>query len=211
MKLSAVIAVAICGFLGGCAYNIAPTNAPAVNVYSSYDSKIPGTWVLVVDPSVEFSRDIKPSTYICQAHKYPFSTGDSIKASVTQTLTNVFEELAIRPSSPSAEEMRSQNWRGVIVIRLDSFQPRLACQQGFWSATCSATADLSFGLEVNGPDGRLLGTSVGSSKTADGDSGAYCGDAANVFSEAYRLALRDALERLAEKVSNTQRLRGEGS
>ncbi len=194
--------------LSGCAYNVAPTAAPAVNVYSSYDSKIAGTWVLVVDPSAEFQREIKPSTYVCSAHKYPFSAGDTIKSSITQTMGNVFHEVVTRSSAPTAEEIKANSLAGVVIVRLDSFQPRLACQQGFWSATCTATADLSFGIEVNGPDGRMLGTSVGSSKTFDGDAGGACGDAANVFAEAYRLALKDSLERMAERVANAPKLRG---
>ena len=103
--------------------------------------------------------------------------------------------------------MKGGNVSGTIIVRLDSFQPRLACQMGFWSGTCTATADISFGVEVSGPSGRLLGTSIGASKTHDGDSGGACGDAANVFAEAYRLALRDALERMAERISNAPRLR----
>ena len=208
MKNAALYAIGLATLVTGCAYNVAPTTAPAVNVYSSYDSKIPGTWVLVVDPSTEFQREIKPSTYVCSAHKYPFGSGDTIKSSITQTMENVFEEIVMRSAAPTSEEIKQNSLAGVVIVRLDSFQPRLACQQGFWSASCSATADMSFGVEINGVDGRLLGTSVGSSKTHDGDAGGACGDAANVFAEAYRLALKDSLERMAERVANAPKLRG---
>jgi hypothetical protein len=161
----------------------------------------------VVDPSTEFRREIKPATYVCSAHTYPFESGDTMRASIMNSLDGVFEETLVRTHTPTMEEMRSENIAGVVVIRLDSFMPRLACQMGFWSGTCTATADLSFGIEISGPGGRLLGTSVGSSKTTDGDSGGACGDAANVFAEAYRLALRDALERMAERISNSPRVR----
>lgn len=209
MRVKLIWAVVTVSALSACAYNVQPTSAPAVNVYSSYDSKIPGTWTLVVDPSVEFQREIKPSTYVCSAHKYPFSSGDTIKASVTQTIQNVFEEVSVRTAAPSQEEMRANGISGTIIIRLDSFQPRLACQMGFWSGSCTATADIAFGVEITGPGGRLLGTSVGSSKSSDGDSGGACGDAANVFAEAYRLALRDSLERMGERISNAPKLRTE--
>jgi hypothetical protein len=208
MKKSAALCVISAALVGGCAYNVAPTTAPAVNVYSSYESKIPGSWVLVIDPSTEFQREIKPSTYVCSAHKYPFSSGDTIKSSISQTMGNIFEEVISRSSAPTSEELAKNSLAGVVIVRLDSFQPRLACQQGFWSASCSATADMSFGVEVNGPNGRMLGTSVGSSKTHDGDAGGACGDAANVFAEAYRLSLKDSLERMAERVANAPKLRG---
>lgn len=211
MKNSALFALGLAILVTGCAYNVAPTTAPAVNVYSSYDSKIPGTWVLVVDPSTEFQREIKPSTYVCSAHKYPFGSVDTIKSSITQTMGNVFEEIITRSAAPTAEEIKQNSLAGVVIVRLDSFQPRLACQQGFWSASCSATADMSFGVEINGAEGRLLGTSVGSSKTYDGDAGVACGEAANVFAEAYRLALKDSLERMAERVANAPKLRGKST
>lgn len=206
-QVLAAAALSLALLLVGCAHEIAPTTAPAVNVYSSYDSRIPGTWIVVVDSGTRFHREIKPSTYICSAHSYPFDSGDTIRASVIQTLQSVFDDASERTSHPSHDEMARQDFAGVILVRLESFQPRLACHQGFWSATCTATTDISLGVEVNGPRGRLLGTSVGSSKTFDGDAGAACGDAANVFAESYRLALRDALERLAERVSNAPRLR----
>lgn len=207
MRLLPAAAVAVSLVLSACTYNVKPTSAPAVNIYSSYDDKIAGRWAVIVDPGTEFRRDIKPSTYVCSAHTYPFESGTTMKASVMNTLSNVFEETVVRTSTPSAEEMASGELAGVVLVRLDNFQPRLACQMGFWSGTCTATADISFGLEVSGPEGRLFGTSVGSSKTTDGDAGGACGDAANVFSEAYRLALRDALERMAERLSNAQKIR----
>jgi len=38
--------------LSGCAYNVQPMSAKPVNIYSSYEEKIPGKFVVVVDDSL---------------------------------------------------------------------------------------------------------------------------------------------------------------
>jgi hypothetical protein len=182
--------------------------AEPVNIYSDYDTKVPGAWIVVIDPSVEFTREVKPSSYECSAHSYPLSSGTTIRESLKGMFDKIVEEPIYRTDTPSAEEMAASNVRGVAVVRLDAIEPRLSCQMGFWSGTCSATVDMTFGLEARNREGRILGTSAGSQKTADGDSGAACGGASNVLAEAYRRSLKDSLERLAERISNAQKMRG---
>ena len=77
-------------FLSSCSYSVAPTAAPAVNVYSSYDTKIQGRWALVIDKgTTEFNTVVKPSSNACSAHKYPLSSGDTISQSIKKTMANV--------------------------------------------------------------------------------------------------------------------------
>jgi hypothetical protein len=199
--------IGILGALTGCAHAVAPTKAAPVNIYSDFDEKVPGAWIIIIDPSVEFSREVKPSTYVCSAHSYPLSSGDTIRDSLKTMFDRIVEEPIYRSQAPDAAELASTGARGVAVVRLDGFTPRLACQQGFWSGTCAATVEMTFGFEAKNAEGRLMGTSVGSEKTYDGDSGAMCGDASNILAEAYRLSLKDSLERLAERISNARRMR----
>lgn len=195
---------------GGCAYNVQPASTKAVNIYSSYENKIPGKWILVMDPSVrQVSRDVKPSTYICSAHHYPVNFGDSLAVSLRQTFQALVEDVEERPSLPSNEELTKIGARGAAVVRVDEFSPRLTCSMGFWSGTCTATVDLTVGLHAKRLDGKALATAVTGSKTHDGDSGGACGGGSEILSEASTRAMRDMLERLAERVANAGNLRGE--
>lgn len=192
----------------GCSYQVQPTAAPAMNVYSSYTDEIPGSWFLVMDDSlVNISREIKPSSYLCSAHKYPIAVGDALKSSISGTLDSVFENVMERSSMPSRDELMANNSNGTILVNLDAFDAALRCQPGFWSGSCTANADFKIGIIVNGLDGRLFGSSVGSTGIADGDAGMYCDGGSQVISDAITKAVRDSVERMGERLSNAPQLR----
>jgi len=202
-----IIALALTA-MSACSYNVQPTSAPAVNVYSSYDEKIPGNWAVVIDEDTTvINREISPSSYVCSAHNYPFSTGNTMTVSIQRTMSQIFEETVNRSMIPSIDEMTKSMMDGYVFVRLDSFSPRLSCSTGWWSAKCTSTVDLSFGIEAREVNGDKFATSVGSTKSFDGDGGGACGEASSILAEAYRLALKDAMERLAERASNSTRLR----
>jgi hypothetical protein len=203
-----ILAIALCAIASGCAYNVQPTTARAVNIYSSYENKIPGKYAIVLDESLRsVNRDVRPATYVCSAHSFPIALGDTLVISVKRTLDAVFEDALERPSMPSAEAMKRDGLSGAILVKLDDFAPRLSCQMGFWTGHCTASTDIAFGVNVRGPGGGLVSTGVAGSKTVDGDSGAACEAGANVLSESISRATRDALERMAERLANAQKLR----
>lgn len=194
----------------GCAYNVQPSATKAVNIYSSYENKIPGKWILVLDPSIkDVSRDVKPATYICSAHHYPVQFGESLAVSLKSTFMALVDEIEERATLPSTDELAKLGAAGSAVVRLDDFSPRLTCSMGFWSGSCTATAELTVGLNARRVDGKAFATAVTGSKTADGDSGPYCGAASAVLADASTKAMRDMLERLAERIANAANLRGE--
>jgi hypothetical protein len=95
----------------------------------------------------------------------------------------------------------------VVFVRLDTFSPRLSCSPGFWQGYCTASADISLGVTVTGPEGKLFASSVGSSRSADGDAGQACDGGAQVLSRAIELTMRDTMERMAERLSASTKLR----
>ncbi|MDP2002154.1 MAG: hypothetical protein ACYCX0_10575 [Desulfurivibrionaceae bacterium] len=207
MKLIILI-IGLAGLVSGCAYNVQPVSTKAINIYSSYESKVPGQFAVVLDDSIRnVNREVKPVSHVCSAHSYPIFLGESIAVSVKHTLDSVFEQTVEQSTMPSTEAMKKLGLRGVVFVKMDDFSPRLSCSMGFWSGTCSGSTDISFGVNIRGTNGTLLATSVSGSKTFDGDSGGGCGGGANVLSESITRATRDALERLAERVSNSPRLR----
>jgi hypothetical protein len=196
----------------GCAYNVQPTSTRAVNLYSAYENKVPGTFALVMDDSIRsVNREITPTTYICSAHRFPISVGDSLAVSIKKSLEAVFENIREQGSAPPADQLTQLGLNGVILVRLDDFSPKVTCHRGFFTGTCTASTDLSFGVTVRGPGGILAGTSAAGSKTADGDAGVYCGGGADVVGDSITRATRDALERLTERLSNSPKLREAGA
>jgi hypothetical protein len=206
MKVHLLILVS--GLVYGCAYNVQPVATKAINVYSTYDSKIPGHFAVVLDESIRnLNREIKPVSHVCSAHTYPVSLGDAIAVSVKHTLDLLFEQTVEETATPSRDAMKAQGLRGTVLVRMEDFSPRLSCSMGFWSGTCSANTDISFGVKIQGTNEAILATSVSGSKTSDGDAGANCDGGANVLSESITRATKDALERLAERISNSPKLR----
>lgn len=198
----------LAGLISGCAYKVQPASTRAINIYSSYDGKIPGRFAVVLDERIRNERrEIKPVTYVCGAHTYPVSLGDSIAVSLKHTLDQVFEETVERSSMPASDTMADDDLRGVVLVRLDEFSPRISCYAGFWSGTCVGTTDISFGVVVRGVQGTLFATSVAGSKTVDGSAGAFCDEGAMALADSITGAMKDALERMAERLSNAPRLR----
>lgn len=194
--------------LSGCAYNVQTTSVPVVNVQASYDTKIPGKFALVMDESLkDATRQVKPASFVCSAHTFPVAMGNGLSISLQRMFEQIFEEIQTRPNPPTAETMGREGLRGTIVARLEEFAPRLTCQAGLFSGSCSATGDVAVSLNVRGVAGTLFSTSATGSKVADGSSGGACEGGAVVLGEAINKSMRDLLERLGERVANSPRLR----
>ncbi len=194
----------------GCAYNVKPISMPALQIYSSYDEKIPGTWVVIIDDSAKnVVREISASSYVCSAHKYPINIGDTIAISIKRTMDSIFENVIERSNMPTSDELQQIDAQGTVLVKMDTFEPRLRCSMGFWSGSCTASTDIEFGVIVRGQQGRLFATSVSDSATTDGDSGVACEGAANVLGESISKSVREALERMGERLSNSPKLRKE--
>jgi len=178
-----------------------------VNVYTTFDSKIPGRWVVTLDSVGTLAGQITMGSYACSAHNYPFDAGDSFKTSTISTLEQVFDTIEHRQAPPTREQMQSEGIAGVVMIRVDNFTPKATCTQGFWSMSCTSNVELALGVKIEGPNGSLFASSVGSQRSADGDAGGACGGVSNVVSDAYRNSLRETMERLAERVGSAPKLR----
>jgi hypothetical protein len=206
MIKSLSILASVTVLLGACSYPVQPSVSPALNVYTSYADKLPGHYILVVEAS-SWGKVVKPSSYQCSAHSFPMDVNAVFKESVTRTVEQLVESVEVASVPPTRETMSNKKIAGVILVKADTFEPKLTFIPGFWSATASAAMDVSAALTVDGPQGRLLGTSAGASRSADGDAGEGCGDGAKVLADATSKALRDLMERLGERIGNAPKLR----
>ena len=207
MKLSVLI-ICLVGLVSGCTYNVQPVSTKPNNIYSSYESKVPGNFAIVFDDSIKnVNREIKPVSYLCGAYTYPITLGDSIAVSVKNTLDLVFEQTVEQATMPSTEAMTNLGLRGTVFVKMDDFSPTLSCTPVAYSGTCSGSTDISFGIIIRDTNGTLFATSVSGSKTFIGGAGGACGGGAKVLAESIARATKDVLENLAERVSNSSRLR----
>ena len=130
-----------------------------VNIYSTYDEKIPGTYALVLDESIRnVNREIAPTTHQCRAHRYPIVVGDALAVSIKRTLDSIFESVIESSVVPGNDRSPGREIDGTILVRLDDLSPRVTCSPGFWGATCMASTDISFGISVRNSAGALVST-----------------------------------------------------
>lgn len=207
--LRLTFAAAALTLLSACAYNAAPVAAPAINIVSNFENKVPGKFALILADDIGQTRkEVRPSSHACSAHTYPLIAGQAIESSIRRTMDSVFESVSevATPMTPAA--MKAGGYSGQISVRLSEFSPRLSCQIGFWSGSCVSNVDIGFGIEIKNTEGKTVhSSSVGGSKSAEGDAGGACGGGANILADATSRSVKDALERAAERISNVTALR----
>ncbi len=204
-----LLAITLCGAsLSACAYQAPVAVTPNLNVYSSYEDKLPGTYVLYVS-SEGFNQTIKPTGYQCAAHSFPLDMGNTFKASVVKTMQQLVENLEIVDSPISVEELMRTGKKGMIVVRADNIDARIQFVPGFVTGTAISQVELSANMTVDSKVGRILGTTADGNGNAQSDSGAFCGGGANAVADAADKAMKQLLGQLGERLSNSPRLRAE--
>ncbi|GHC79360.1 hypothetical protein [Limoniibacter endophyticus] len=192
--------------LTGCQYKAEPVAIGAFNVYSSYENKLPGKYLLYVDASA-LNQNVKPSDMNCAAHSYPLELAASFKSSTRQTLSNLVGELELVDTPLDRSKLAERNARGMIIVKGEQTIARIRVMPGFWSATLEADVEIVSSITVDGKNGRLLGNTVSGRGVAQADAGAFCEGGAKSLSQAASDAARQALTRLGEALNNSDRVR----
>lgn len=193
-------------FLAGCAHQAVPDAAPSYGVYSAFSSKLKGKYLLAIETS-DLSRVVKPSSYVCAAHKFPVSATESFKGSTRQTLAALVDEIEYVDDPSSASQIRAKGAKGLIIVRTESYTPKLRFISGFWSATASATAEIAATVEVVNGKGRLFARSFDAEKTEEAKAGGICEGGADALSKATSGALKKLMKRIGEAIANSERIR----
>lgn len=187
--------------LTGCTHTGTVNTVRATNVYSGHDNKVPGKITYVVDGTslTKLKRDDTVTGYQCAVHRFPVDGTEAFKASIPAMIETVFE------SYEGTEAV--QKGMVQLVFRVERFEPRMKFNPKFFGADADATVEI--GVSVVGIlDGkRVFGTSVDSQRTKSGDGGAFCGGGGEVIADATRDAIKDVLEKLGERLANSQQLR----
>jgi hypothetical protein len=204
MRIIAIVIAAV--FLSGCAYKADPIAAPSYNVVTSFNEKVPGKWLLAIEAE-PLNQTIKPSGMACAAHNFPLELSEAYKNSVLQTLKNVFEHVESLPSPVSGQEANRRGARGIIVVRGEEVRGRLDVQPGFWTANMKTQVLIVASTFVDGPGGRVFGTTVEGQGIADAEAGMMCEGGAKSLVDASTIAMRDNIRKIAEALGNSDRVR----
>ncbi|MCK9552250.1 hypothetical protein [Aquamicrobium sp.] len=206
MKIRTTAALAAMVALGGCAYKAEPMSVGAYNVYSSYGEKLPGKYLLFVDANA-LQKAIKPSDFNCAAHNYPLDLRAGFTGSVRKTFETLVSELEVVDRPVDRSELQSRGARGMIIIKGEELDGRLRVVPGFWTAGMETEVELAASIVVDGRSGRLLGSTVGGNGNAQGDAGGFCEGGAKALVQSAEKAMKEAVGRLGEALTNSERVR----
>ncbi|GIX12351.1 MAG: hypothetical protein KatS3mg118_0310 [Paracoccaceae bacterium] len=201
------LVLAVAAMAGGCSYNAPTSVAPATNIYSSYDDRVPGRFALVVDAD-RMAQVVSPGGYACSAHRFPVDARQAFRTSVLRTFENIAQSVEPVERALSREQLAAAGYDGLIRVTVEDLDVDVAVIPGFWTAEIEADAELTMSLAVEGPDGRRLGTTVEGRDDHRADAGAACEGGAQAIGRAVEKAMKEALERAGERFTNAPRLRG---
>lgn len=206
MKSAYAAAIVAALFVGGCQYKAEPMSVGAYNVYSSYGDKLPGKYLLYVDASA-LSKAIKPSDLNCAAHTFPLDLRSGFTGSVRKTFETLVAELEVVERPVDRAELQSRGARGMIIVKGEELDGRLRVVPGFWTAGMETEVELAASIIVDGRNGRLLGSTVGGNGNAQGDAGGFCEGGAKALVQSAEKAMKEAVGRLGEALTNSERVR----
>ncbi|MGI9297334.1 MAG: hypothetical protein ACR2QC_05465 [Gammaproteobacteria bacterium] len=208
MKTKIAILTIAAALLSGCAYQAIPDVNPAVSVYQSYGDKVPGRFALYVNAD-EMEDTIKPSGYACSSHSYPVDARSQFVTSAQQTLENILEEVEFVDAPLDRTVLTSDNYDGMVVVEVDSFEVELRAIPGFWTYDLDAESEVIIKVFIDDSDGRLFGATVEGDADDTREGGLFCDGGSEAVGESVNAAMKEGLRNMAERLANSTRLRTE--
>ncbi len=189
--------------LQGCSHKGTVSAVQATNIYSDNEKKVPGNARFSIDETslTKLRKDDSVQGFACAGHKFPVDGSDAFVSSVPSMLEQVFE------ASSKAESLTGGHDDTSLLFRVERFEPRVKFNQKFFGVDAEATVEL--GVSVTGIRNgtRVFGTTAESQRSRSGDGGGFCEGGGQVLADATRDAIKDVLEKLGERMANSQSLR----
>lgn len=207
MKLTKRFAItAMLPFLSSCAYQVATDIKPNFATYTAYDEKIRGSAAVYVDASRARS-DVKVTGLACSAHKFPVDVEKDVTSAVVGTLGNLIENVQRVNAPLTRQQMEERGFNAMIIVKVEDMDIDLFVIPGFWSADMRSEAELVLGVKADTKQGRQVGSTFSGRGKATTNAGGACEGGATAIGQALEEATKEALAELAEKISNSERLR----
>jgi len=190
--------------LFSCVHKGTVESARPTNIYSDSDKKIPGSFVYVVDKTSlsKLKRDDSVQGYLCGVHNYPVDATEAFTNSLPHMLEQVFEKITKvnEGSPPKANTVQ-------LLFRVERFEPRLRFSQKFFGADADGNVELSVSVTGTKDGARVFGTTVDTQRNKHGDAGPFCAEGSQVVADGAKDAIKDVLEKLGERMANSQSLK----
>lgn len=203
-RISRLIFISLISFITfGCAHKATVSTVRATNIYSDSEKKVAGNHAYIIDRTslTKLKKDDTVQGMVCSAHNFPIDGSEAFLNSLPSMLEEVFEEV----NKANEGEIKANTTQ--LVFRIERFEPRLKFNQKFFGLDAEATVELGISV-VGTKDGkRVFGTTVDTQRTKSGDGGQMCGGGAEVIADATRDAIKDVLEKMGERMANSQALR----
>jgi phage baseplate assembly protein W len=189
--------------LANCVHKGSVEAVRPTNIYSDTDKKIQGNFVYVVDKTSlsKLKRDDTVQGFLCGAHNYPVDGTEAFNSSLPHMLEQVFEKIT-RVNEGSAKPNTVQ-----LLFRVERFEPRLRFSQKFFGADADGNVELSVSVTGTKDGARIFGTTVDTQRNKHGDGGPFCAEGTQVLADGVRDSIKDVLEKLGERMANSQSLR----
>jgi hypothetical protein len=189
--------------LANCVHKGTVESVRPTNIYSDSDKKIQGNFVYVVDKTSlsKLKRDDTVQGFLCGAHNYPVDGTEAFTSSLPRMLEQVFEKIA-KVNEGSAKTNAVQ-----LLFRVERFEPRVRFAQKFFGADADANVELSVSVTGTKDGTRVFGTTVDTQRNKSGDGGPFCAEGSQVLADGVRDSIKDVLEKLGERMANSQSLR----
>jgi len=201
-----MMALALAAATGACAYQAPTEVSAALNVYSSYDDPLPLNVALYVEAE-DLAADVRPDGYDCSAHRFPVDARAAFVGSVVQTLGNLTRSVVVVDQPISTGQFARTGVDAMVVVTSEDLDSDLIFIQRPFNADVEAEIEIEARITVDGPQGRLLGTSVQGDGEARQAAGSFCSGGAPAVGEATNEAIEDTMQRLGERFTNSARLR----
>jgi hypothetical protein len=205
-RLIGLIILTAVPFLSSCAYQVGTNIKPTFSSYTVYDDKISGSAAVYVD-ATKARSDVRVTGLSCSAHKFPVDAEGEFKSAVLGTLGNLIENVQMVDTPLTRSQLAERGFNAMIFIKVEDMDIDLVVIPGFWSADMRSEADVVLGVKADTHEGRQLGTTVSGRGKATANAGGACEGGAVAISQALEEATKEALAALAERVSNSERLR----
>lgn len=207
-KAVLISGVLCCISICSCTYKADVKPVTTATVYSSYDEKIDGNIAVLIEHNDLF-KCVDAGTYADTPHKFPMDITNSLVDSIIMISNQIFGKSEYVLEYPSIGDTDKNMFDCILIVKGKHFEPHLQFKNRFWD-TPSAEADIeiAFDFAMKDKDGNTLIYSnvkaIG--KTIQNANSDYSGGA-KALSVAASKALEDCIEQMAEKISNSEKVR----
>lgn len=194
--IKAIAGLAALSVLAGCAHEVSVSSQSGAAEVMSTKVSQQKAYLVFSSNLMTASKEVKPG-FACAAHSFPMAIGETLKASITQTVDAAY------PHAISTGGAIPATADGLIFkFDLSDFDPTIRFAPGFFVPTADANVEIAIQARVADRTGKELITTTFHGHGHASEDGA-CGIGADALADAAKKAIQDAMENFVDKVINT--------